>query len=168
VLASIRTTVGTLNGRPSFLPDMHAEASLVVKAPLEITYHAYTDFESMPKWSKHASSVRILRREESRVQLEVETAPKGTAHRAVSELRLQPMESVESEGETRYTRTKRTVFFTACPEGTKVTASLDVNMKGSWGWIFRTYARAEAESSAREELASFAGYVERLRTGPLA
>jgi len=159
--------VRTLNGRPSFFLDVHAEASFIVKASLETAYQAYTDFESMPKWSKQASSVRIIRKEGDSVQLEVEAASKGRAHKVVSELRLRPMESVESEGETRFTRTKRTVSFTACPEGTKVTASLDVNMKGSWGWIFRTHPRADAEASATEELASFANYVEGLcRTGP--
>jgi len=142
---------------------MHAEASFVVRASLETTYRAYIDFESMPKWSKQASCVKVLRKEEDRIQLEVETASTGTGRTIISELRLHPMESVESEGENRFTRTRRTVLFTECPEGTKITASLDVNVKGGWGWILRTHGKAEAESSATEELASFASYVEGLR-----
>jgi len=142
--------------------DVHYEASVVVKATLETTYQAYTEFESMPKWSKQASSVRILKREGDTIQLEVETASGAGGRRVVSELRLHPLGSVESEGETRFTRTKRVVSFAEVPGGTKVTALLDVNVKGNWGWILRTRGKTEAESSASDELASFARYVEGL------
>ena len=142
--------------------DVHYEASVVVKATLETTYLAYTEFGSMPKWSKQASSVRILKREGDTVQLEVETASGAGGRKAVSELRLHPPGSVESEGETRFTRTKRVVSFAEVPGGTRVTASLDVNVKGNWGWILRTRGKTEAESAASDELASFARYVEGL------
>ena len=142
--------------------DVHYEASVVVKATLKTTYQAYTDFESMSKWSKQASAVRILKKEGNTIQLEVETASGAGSRKVISELRLHPPGSVESEGETRFTRTKRTVSFAEVPEGTKVTASLDVNMKGNWGWVLRTHGKPEAESSASEELVSFAGYVETL------
>jgi len=143
--------------------DMHYEASVVVKASLETTYRAYTDFESMPKWSKQASVVTILRKEGDTVQLQVETAAGTGARKATSELMLHPLESVESEGETKFTRTRRVVSFAQVPEGTKLTASLDVNVKGNWGWILRTQERTEAESSASEELVHFARYVEGLK-----
>jgi polyketide cyclase/dehydrase/lipid transport protein len=146
----------------ALVSDVHYEAAVVVKATLERTYLAYTDFESMSKWSKQASAVRILKKEGDTVQLEVETASGAGSRRMISELKLRPPASVESEGETRFTRTRRTVSFAEVPEGTRVTASLDVNMKGSWGWILRTHRKAGAESSASEELASFASYVESL------
>jgi hypothetical protein len=43
-----------------------------------------------------------------------------------------------------------------------VTASLDVQVKAHWAWILRTRGKAEVESSALEELTSFAKYVESL------
>jgi uncharacterized membrane protein len=139
---------------------MRYEASVVVKAPLEKTYRAYVDFASMPKWSKAASAVRILKQEGDTIDLEVETLSGGENHRVTTQLRLRPLERVESDGETRFTRTRRTVSFVEVPEGTRVTASLDVNMKGNWGLILRTHGRAETESAASEELTSFARYVE--------
>ena len=76
---------------------------------------------------------------------------------------LQPPNKVESESETRFTRTKRTVLFETAPEaaGTRVTASLDVEVKGLWAVALRPRVRKEeAEASALEELTSFARYVE--------
>jgi uncharacterized membrane protein len=141
---------------------MHCEASLIIKVPLEEAYAAYTDFESMPKWSKQISALRVLGREEGRVRLEFQSASGAPGRTTVSELRLVPGEKVESEGETRFTRTRRVVSFARVPEGTKVTASQDVSMKGKWGWILKPRGRAEAEASASTELSSFAGYVENL------
>jgi uncharacterized membrane protein len=148
--------------------DVRYKASVVVKATLEATYRAYADFESMPKWSKQVSAVRILEKEGDTIQLEVETVPGRGTRKVTSELRLHPPGRVESAGETRFTRTERTVSFVEVPEGTKVTASLDVSMKGKWGWILRAHGKADAESSAMEELASFANYVEGLAQVPVS
>jgi uncharacterized membrane protein len=141
---------------------MHCEASLVVKVPPEEAYAAYTDFESMPKWSKQISAVKILGKGEDRIRLEFQSASGASRRTTISELNLIPGEKVESEGETRFTRTKRAVSFARVPEGTKVTASLDVTMKGKWGWVLRTRGKEEAEASASTELSSFASYVESL------
>jgi uncharacterized membrane protein len=138
------------------------EASIVVKAPLGKAYSAYTDFESIPRWSRQTSAVRIVAKQGDAVRLEATGISGGKDKRAVSDLRLYPQERVESEGETRFTRIRRTVSFAEVPEGTKVTASLEVKMKGKWGWILRTPGKAQAESSAYEELASFATYVQSL------
>lgn len=141
---------------------MHFEASLTVRAPRARVYSAYTDFEAMPKWSKQSRTVRVAKREGDTVYLESGGGPKGTRPKAVRELKLFPQEKVESEGETRFTRTKTIVTFEDAPEGTKVTASLDVQVKGHWGWILKTQGKVEVESSALEELTSFAKYVEGL------
>jgi hypothetical protein len=141
---------------------MHFEASPIVKVPQEKAYSAYIDFEAMPKWSKQSLAVRIVRKEGDAVYLESEGVSKGKKRKVVSELKLFPQERVESEGETRFTRTKRVIMFEEVPEGTKVTASLDVQVKAHWAWILRTRGKAEVESSALEELTSFAKYVESL------
>jgi len=75
-------------------------------------------------------------------------------------MKLFPLERVESLGETKFTRTRSVVRFDEVPEGTRITASLDVELKGRWSWVFKTQGKAEAESSAMEELSSFAKYVE--------
>ena len=77
-------------------------------------------------------------------------------------MKLFPPERVESQGETRLTRTKSVVGFEEVPEGTRITASLDVELKGRWAWVFKTQGTAQAETSAMEELRSFARYVEGL------
>ncbi len=135
-----------------------------MKAQLERVYAAYTDFEAMPKWSKHLTAVRITKREGDAVFLESEGASsRGRRRKTVRMLRLLPPDRVESESEARFTRTRRTVAFEKVLEGagTKVTATLDVQVKGRWAMVLSTRVRKEdAESSALEELAAFARFVE--------
>ena len=139
---------------------MHFEVSLIVNVPRDKAYSAYTDFEALPKWSGQKQEIRVTRREGNTVYLE--KVPAGTGRREVREMRLFPPERVESEGETRFARTKSVVSFEDAAGGTKVTASLDVHLKGRWGWILRTRGKADAESSAMDELTSFARYAEGL------
>ena len=139
---------------------MHLDVSLVVKAPRDRVYLAYTDFEAAPRWSKQMGVVRVLKRDGNVVQL-ARTSERG-ARKAVVRMKLFHLESVESEGETRFTRTKSLVRFEEVAGGTRVTASLDVQLKGRWGWVLRTQGKGESESSIMDELTAFAGYVERL------
>jgi len=137
---------------------MHFEASVVARVPRAKAYAAYTDFGAMPKWSREKGEVRVSRGEENKVYLERTSGGRP----AIREMKLFPPERVESEGETRFTRTKSVVRFDEVPDGTRVTASLEVQIKGHWSWIMKTRGKAEAESSAMEELSSFARYVEAL------
>jgi len=135
---------------------VHFEAAVFVRVPRAKAYEAYTDFESMPKWSRDKREVKASR-EGNTVHLK---RASGEESRALS---LFPPERVESAGETRITRIRSVVTFDEAPEGTRVTASMDVQLKGRWSWIFKTRGRSEAESSAMEELNSFARYVEGLQ-----
>ena len=137
---------------------MHFEVSLVVKVPRAKAYSSYIDFEAIPRWSKDKHEVKVARRVGNTVYIK-KTPGTGAIHGA-REMKLFPPERVESEGETRLTRTRSVVRFDEVPEGTRVTASLDVELKGRWSWVFKTRGRAEVESSAMEELSSFAKYVE--------
>ncbi len=139
---------------------MSFEVSLVAKVPRDRAYSAYTDFEAMPKWSKQTKAVTTSKRGEGVVYLESVSAVGG--RRITREVNLFPPQRVESEGETRFTRTKSVVKFEEVSEGTRVTASLDIKFKGRWGWVLKTQSKAGAESSAMEELAAFAKYVESL------
>ena len=137
---------------------MHFEASLVARVPREKAFASYADFEAIPKWSKDKREVRVSRREGDTVHLV--TISRTGAGQGARVVKLFPPERVESWGETRLTRTTSIVRFEDAPEGTTITASLDVELKGRWSWIFKTQGKAEAESSAMEELRSFARYVE--------
>ena len=137
---------------------MHFEVSLVVGVPRDKAYSAYTDFGAMPKWSKDKRAVKVTRREGNTVQLEGGSRDGGIL--GARDVRLFPPERVESQRETRLTLAKSVIRFDDVPEGTRITATLDVEVKGRWSWIFKTQGRSEAESSALEGLKSFARYVE--------
>ena len=139
---------------------MHFEVSLIIKAPRDKAYSAYTDFEAMPKWSKQTKAVTASKRGESAVYLESTSTVSG--RKVARVMKLFPPQTVESEGETRFTLTKSVIRFEEVNEGTRVIASLDVQFKGRWGWVLKTQGRAEAESSAMEELTLFAKYAENL------
>ena len=139
---------------------MHYEVSLIVRVPRDMVYSSYTDFEALPKWSKQKTIVKVLRREGNTVYVERSSRAEGRT--AVRKMELFPPARVESEGETRFRRTKSVVTFEEVPEGTRVTASLDVELKGWWSWVLRPHGKAEVESSAMEELTSFATYAEGL------
>ena len=140
---------------------MHYEVSVVVKVPRDKVYSAYTDFEAMPKWSRQRVAVKVSRRDGNTVFLERASGGDGGSL-AIWEMNLFPPERVESGTDSKLRRTKSVVRFEEVSEGTKVTAALDVQLKGRWSWIFRPRGRAEAESQAAEELESFARYVEGL------
>jgi hypothetical protein len=137
---------------------MRFEVALVVKVSRIKAYSAYTDFEAIPSWSKDNHEVRVIGKEGDTVY--VEGASGAGSIRGARKMKLFPPERVESEGETRLTRITSVVRFEEVPEGTRVTASLEVELKGRWSWVFKTRGKAEAESSAMEELKSFARYVE--------
>ena len=137
---------------------MHFQVSLVVGVPREKAYSAYTDFEAIPRWSKDKQEVKVSRREGNMVFLK--TTSRTGGGQGAREVKLFPPERVESQVETRLTRARSVVTFDEAPEGTRITASLDVEVKGLWSWVFRTHAKSEAESSAMEELKSFARYIE--------
>lgn len=134
-----------------------------MKAPREKVYAAYTDFEAWPKWSRQTTNVRVVGREGGTVHIESRVPSSDRPRISLAKLTLSPPEKVETEGGTRFTKTRRTVRFEDVPQGTKVTAVLDVQVKGMWTSIFVPRGKDEAESSAREGLRSFAEYVESLR-----
>jgi hypothetical protein len=141
---------------------LHVEVPYVVKAQREKVYATYTDFEAWPKWSRQATVVRVVRREGTTVSIESETVSRGKPRATLAKLTLLPPEAVETETETRLTRGRRTVRFEDVPEGTKVTAVLDVRVKVPWSWLFAPRGKDQAESFALEGLRSFAEYVESL------
>jgi hypothetical protein len=143
---------------------LHFEISATARVPREAVYSAYTDFASMPKWSKNSSGARISRQQGDIVYVHFESARKGAVS-GERRLRLLPPGRVESETETRFTRTRMIVEFKEVPEGTQVTATLDVRVKGTWGRLFTTRGKDEIEPPAREELAAFVKYVEGLNMG---
>jgi len=134
----------------------------MAKARLEKTYAAYIDFESWPRWSAQATDVKVVKREGGFVRIKSISGSREKMRVSMTNLVLTPPEKVESTNETRLTRTRRTVTFEGVSEGTRVTAILDVEVKGLWRVIFAPRGREGAESAAQEGLKSFAEYVESL------
>ena len=130
---------------------------------MKVAYEAFTNFETMPLWSRTSKAVRVLERQGDTVSLQVTDSRSGTV--GTRRLKLTPPGSVESESETRFTRTKMMVEFREVPEGTMITATLEVRVKGGWSRVLTTRGRDEVEPSARQELTAFVNYAEALSAG---
>ena len=135
---------------------MHYEVSVIVKVPREKAYKAFTDFEAGPKWSKERTALKVSKKEGNNVYLSSASGASNPGRK----MRLFPPERVESSSESRFSKTKSVVKFERAPEGTKVTASLDMEVKGHWSWVMKTRGKEGVESSAMEMLKAFAKYVE--------
>jgi hypothetical protein len=93
------------------------------------------------------------------VERDAATLRSGSSARRLT---LNPPSAVYMSSGTAFTSTSRVVRFEEVPEGTKVTASLDVRVKRPWGMLVTTRSKEEFEPEIQEELSSFARYVERL------
>ncbi|HXW37595.1 MAG TPA: SRPBCC family protein, partial [Nitrososphaerales archaeon] len=120
---------------------MHVESAQVIKAPRNKVYAAYTNFTEMPKWSKRIKTVVVVGREGDTVQIQSESTSGSGPKVTLAKMTLSSPELVVSEDETRLTRTRRTVKFEEVSEGTRVTAMLDVDVKGRWSWVFAPKGR---------------------------
>lgn len=139
---------------------MRVEISATAKVPVKTAYDAFTNFETMPLWSRSSKAVKVLERQGNTVSLQVTDARSGTV--GTRRLKLNPPGGVVSESETRFTHTEMMVEFTEVPQGTMIRATLDVHVKGAWSRILTTRGRDEVEPSARQELSAFVNYIEAL------
>jgi uncharacterized membrane protein len=139
---------------------LRVEISATAKVPVRAAYEAFTNFETMPLWSRSSKAVKVLERQGDTVSLQVTDARSGAV--GTRKLKLTPPGGVESESDTRFTHTKMLVEFTEVPEGTMIRATLDVNVRGAWSRILTTRGRDEVEPSARQELTAFVSYIEAL------
>jgi len=141
---------------------MRVQVSRTVKVPREKVFAAYSDIESMPKWSGRLSATRVVSRSGNLLTYEGEVKNGGGVRRFVGSLAFVPLERAETESETRFVTTKAVVTFADVPEGTRVTTTLDVNTKGIWGRLLATNSSEELKARAEENLNLFAKYVEGL------
>ena len=134
----------------------------MLQAPPEKVFAAYSDFESRPRWSPSTKSVRAVRREGSTTWYEVEGITRGYTERFTSRQTIAPPSKIEVETETRFSITRVQVTLEGVPEGTKVTSSYDIEMKGLVPKLAGAFTRGRLQRGLAEEAASFKDYLESL------
>lgn len=141
---------------------MKVQASQLVKAPRERVFAAYVDLESMPRWSSSAEMVRVIRKDGDVIMFEVETRGSRGPRVLSGELVLAPPDTVRTEGESGRSKTKGVVTFESVPEGTLVTSTIEVEIKGFKRHFIRPALGDSSKETAARNLSAFAKYVEGL------
>jgi uncharacterized protein YndB with AHSA1/START domain len=141
----------------------HVELTETVRAPKEKVFAAATDYESMPRWSKFYTSVRITKREGNVVNTEVQTKAFGVTATGTSKMVELSPERIEMTGEGKNSNSKVVLTFDQVPDGTKLVYIADMEAHGAMSSLLGPFAKGKIESLLREEGKAFAKYAEQLK-----
>lgn len=105
---------------------MHVEASTMVKAPKETVSEVYSDYRSWPRLFPTISGVRLLRREGSKLVLEID----HIEGKVINELVVRSSDELDLWEEKRRYDARFLNRFDAVPGGTRFTVRGDIYLKG--------------------------------------
>ncbi len=140
---------------------MRIELAQLVKAPRERVFQAWTDCEAWPRWDPgHLfTRVKVTERGENTARLDEEVRFMGLRMRRTENLVLTPPEKVEVNGSIPNATNTTVWTFEAVPEGTMLTAVLEVQFTGVLK-LLQPIAEGQARSLTRKWMQAFATYVE--------
>jgi ribosome-associated toxin RatA of RatAB toxin-antitoxin module len=107
---------------------LHIEQTQIVKAPRERVYQAWTDYEAWPKWQTFFTRVAVTKREGNTVYLDTDVVLRGRKSRRTEKHLLTPPARIDVEGEMEGITNTTTWKCESVPEGTQVTAIVDLNL----------------------------------------
>ncbi len=138
---------------------MRVEQTQVVKAPREQVFRAWTDCEAWPKWSTLFPRVTVTERAGNTVPLDMDVKFMARKAKRTEKHVLTPPEQVQVEGETEGATNTTVWKFDPVPEGTRVTAVVEAELKGLTK-VLGPFAKRQLQRLLREWLQAFAKYVE--------
>ncbi len=139
---------------------MHIEQTQVVKAPREQVFQAWNDVEAWPSFFDFFKRVKLIERVGNTAHLEADVKFMGREAKRTEKHVLSPPEQVQVEGEMEGMTNTSLWKFEPVPEGTRVTAVIEAQLKGRWAKILGPLAKRRLQGLVRESLESFAKYVE--------
>ena len=139
---------------------MRIELAQLVEAPREQVFQAWTDCEAWPKWdSKVFTRVKVNERAGNTVLIDAETKFMGLRMSRTEKHVLTPPEKVEVTGNVPNATNTTVWTFEAVPQGTMLTAVLEIEFKGILK-LLQPVAERQARTVTREWMRAFAHYVE--------
>jgi uncharacterized protein YndB with AHSA1/START domain len=107
---------------------LHIEQTLVVKAPREQVFQAWTDYENWPRYFDFFTRVTVTERAGNTALLDTEVKFMGRDAKRAEKHVLTPPERVDVEGEMEG-MTNTTVWkFESVPQGTRLTAIVEARL----------------------------------------
>jgi uncharacterized protein YndB with AHSA1/START domain len=139
---------------------VRVEQAQLVKAPRERVFQVWTDCEAWPRWDPGVfTRVTVTERAGNTAHVDAEVKFMGLKRSRTEKHVLTPPEKVEVEGEM-LGATNTTVWkFEAVPEGTLLTAVLDMQFNGLLK-LLEFIAARQARRGLREWMRALAKYAE--------
>jgi len=139
---------------------MRTEYSQLVKAPRERVFEALTDYEAIPTWDRVMfKRVSVTQRGPNTATLDADVRFMGMKMRRTEGHVLTPPEKVELDGSVRDAINTTVWTLRTVPEGTILTAELEVEFKGLLK-LLQPIAERQMRTVLPEWMREFAGYVE--------
>ena len=138
---------------------MHIEQTQVVKAPREEVFQTFADFETWPKFSTFFTKVTVTERAGNTAHFDTEVKVMGRKTRRTEKMILTPPEQVQFQGEMAGSTNTTVWKFEPVPEGTRLTAVLDVQLKG-WAKVLGPFAKRRLRSLLHDGMEATAKYLE--------
>ncbi len=131
-----------------------------MKAPRERVFEALTDYEAIPTWDRVMfKRVSVTQRGPNTATLDADVRFMGMKMRRMERHVLTPPEKVEVDGSVRNAINTTVWTLRTVPEGTILTAELEVEFKGLLK-LLQPIAERQMRTVLPEWMREFAGYVE--------
>lgn len=123
---------------------LHVEAETIVRAPKETVSEVYANYGNWPRLFPTISGVRLLRREGSKLVLEIE----HIEGKVINELVVRSSDEIDLWEKKRRYDARFLNRFDAVPGGTRFTVRADICLKGLARFLqpfLRAYVRRQME-----------------------
>jgi carbon monoxide dehydrogenase subunit G len=138
---------------------MRIEQAQVVKAPREQVFQAWTDYEAWPRFSGLFTRVSVKERVGNTVRVDAEVKVMGRRTARSEKHVLTPPEQVRVEGETEGATNTTLWTFEPVPEGTRVTAVVEAELRGLTR-LLGPLAKRQLQTLLNQWMRGLARYVE--------
>jgi ribosome-associated toxin RatA of RatAB toxin-antitoxin module len=139
---------------------MRTEYSQLVRAPRERVFQALTDYEAIPTWDRVMfKRVTVTERGPNTATLDADVRFMGLKMRRTERHVLTPPEKIEVDGSVRDAINTTVWTLRAAPEGTILTALLEVEFKGLLK-LLQPLAERQMRNVLPEWMREFASHVE--------
>jgi len=141
------------------LAGMRIEHTEIVRAPRELVFQAWTDYEAWPRFSGLFTRVTVKERAGNTVHVDAETKLMGRKVARSEKHILTPPAQVRVEGETAGATNTTLWTFEPVPEGTRMKAVVEAELRGATR-LLGPFATRQFQALLREWMQGLARYVE--------
>jgi uncharacterized protein YndB with AHSA1/START domain len=139
---------------------VRTEYSQLVKAPRDRVFQALTDYEAIPTWDRIMfKRVTVTERGPNTARLDAEVRFMGMTMKRTERHVLTPPEKIEVDGSVRDAINTTVWTLQTVPEGTILTAELEIQFKGLLK-LLQPVAERQMRAVLPEWMRAFARYVE--------